>query len=59
MTDEVCWRDPPALLPLGLEPGGFLRISAVEAMGCVAEPVGRSKSGHCFFSSVANAAGAT
>jgi len=34
-----------------------LRMSAVEAMGCVAEPVGRSEAGHCLSSSAANAAG--
>ena len=32
-------------------------MSAVEAMGCAAEPVGRSEAGHCLASSAANAAG--
>ena len=28
-----------------------MRMSAVEAMGCAAEPVGRGEAGHCLFSS--------
>lgn len=31
----------PSFAQLGLEPGGFLRISAVEAMGCVADAIGK------------------
>lgn len=31
-----------------------LCMSAIEAMGCVAEPIDHSEAGHCFFSSVSD-----
>ena len=32
---------------MGIEPGRLLRIMADEAIGCVAEPLGRGEGGHC------------
>ena len=48
----------PNLHPVAIRvSASLLRMSAGQAMACVAEPVGRSEAGHCLVSSAANAAG--